>query len=124
MTCDSSFHDNHLEGEGQNVLEREDEHVKGRSTNEKIIQIQNRSNGLIEPSERASKDYSSENYVEKPSLEGYDQRNLDSRKLVNIRDDDENFVRCTQMNSKNRISGTTSDMVLKVKDASPCVNGM
>ncbi|XP_058757001.1 telomere repeat-binding protein 5-like isoform X2 [Vicia villosa] len=127
---DSSLHENHLEGQGQNVLEREDERVKLRNTNEKIIRIKNRSDGSIEPGQKASKDCSAENHVEKPSLEGRSHMNLNSlpngsgtRKLIN-RDDDENFVRCTQLNSKNKISGSPSsppDMI-KVKDASHLVN--
>jgi hypothetical protein len=101
-----------------------------RSTNEKIIRIKNRSDGLIEQGQRASKDCSAENHVEKPSLEGRCRRNLDSlpngfgsRKLVN-RDDDENFVQCTQLNSKNKISSDPPQDTLKVKDASPFVKGM
>ncbi|CAK8541665.1 unnamed protein product [Lathyrus sativus] len=128
---DSSLHENHLEGQGQNVLEREDERVKMRTTNEKIIRIKSRSDGLIEPGQKASKDCSAENHVEKPSLEGRSHMSLDSlpngsgsRKLVN-RDDDENFVRCTQLNSKNKISGSPGsppDTTIKVKDASHFVN--
>ncbi|KAK7339659.1 hypothetical protein VNO77_20338 [Canavalia gladiata] len=119
---DSSFLGNHLEGQGQNVLEREDERIKGRSVNEKIIHIKGSSDGLLEHGQRASKDCSSENNVEKPSLDS--RKHLDSspngstsRKLVN-RDDDENFVQCTQLNSKNKISGAPPDM-LKLKDTSP-----
>ncbi|XP_061354239.1 telomere repeat-binding protein 5-like [Gastrolobium bilobum] len=118
---DSSFLGNHLEGQGQNVLEREDERIKGGCVSEKIIHIKGSSDGLIELGHRASKDCTSENYVEKPSLEG--RRNLDSlpngssaSKLVN-RDDDDNFVRCTQLSPKNKISGQPPDM-LKLKDAS------
>lgn len=128
FTRDSSLLGSHLEGQGQNVLEREDEQTKGRTLNRKIIHIKGGSNGLIESVQRASKDFSSENHLDKkPSLEG--RRNLDSlhngsttRKLVN-RDDDENFVRCTQLSSKNKISAPPPDM-LKLKDASPLVNGM
>ncbi|WJX81843.1 hypothetical protein P8452_64676 [Trifolium repens] len=127
VTSDSSLHGNHLEGQGQNELERDDERLKLRSTNEKIIRIKNRSDGLIEQGQRASKDCSAENHVEKPSLEGRCRRNLDSlpngfgsRKLVN-RDDDENFVQCTQLNSKNKISSDPPQDTLKVKDASPFV---
>lgn len=119
---DSSFLGNHLEGQGQNVLEREDERVKGRSVNEKTIHIKGYSHELIEPGQRVSKDCSSENNVEKLLLEN--RRNLDSfpngstaRKVVS-RDDDENFVRCTQLNSKNKISGAPQDTP-KLKDASP-----
>lgn len=114
----SSLLGNHLEGQGQNVLEREDV---------RIVHIKGNSDGLIESGHGASKDCSSENYVETPSLEGH--RNLDSlpngsivRKLVN-RDDDENFVRCTQLSPRNKISGPPPDM-LKLKDASPFTNGM
>lgn len=124
---DSSFLDNRLEGQGQNVLEREDGGMKRRNSNEKTIHIKGSSDGLIEPGHRASKDCNSDNKVEKPSLEG--RRHLDSlpngstvRKLVN-RDDDENFVRCTQLSSRNKISGTPPDM-LKLKDASPIASGM
>ncbi|KAK7395281.1 hypothetical protein VNO78_15832 [Psophocarpus tetragonolobus] len=120
---DSSFIGNHLEGQGQNILEREDERVTGITVNEKTIHIKG-FDGLIEPGHRVSKDCSSENNVEKPSLDG---RNLDSlpsgstyRKLVN-RDDDENFVRCTQLNSKSKISGAPPDTP-KLKDASPFMN--
>lgn len=63
----------------------------------------------------------------KPSLEG--RKHLDSlqngsvtKKLFN-RDDDENLVRCTQLNSKNKISAPSPDTP-KLKDASPLVNGM
>ncbi|XP_027350157.1 telomere repeat-binding protein 5-like isoform X2 [Abrus precatorius] len=120
---DSSFLGNHhLEGQGQNVPERKDERIKGRSVNEKIIHIKGSSDGLIETGQRASKDCSSENNVGKTSLEG--RRHLDSspngstaRKLVN-RDDDENFVQYTQLNTKNKISGAPPD-TLKLKDASP-----
>ncbi|XP_020237272.2 telomere repeat-binding protein 5 [Cajanus cajan] len=109
---DSSFFGNHLEGQGQNVLEREDEKVKGRSVS-----------GLIELDQKVSTDPISENNVEKkPLLNG--RRLLDSfpngstaRKLVN-RDDDENFVRCTQLKSKNKISVTQPDTP-KLKDAIP-----
>ncbi|KAL5057889.1 hypothetical protein RYX36_029493 [Vicia faba] len=127
---DSSLHENHLEGQGQNVLEREDERVKLRSTNEKITCIKNRSDGLIEPGQKASKDCSAENHVEKPSLEARSHMNLNSlpngsgtRKLVN-RDDDENIVRCTQLNSKNMISGSPGSPpdTIKVKDASHFAN--
>ncbi|XP_050912833.1 telomere repeat-binding protein 5 isoform X3 [Lathyrus oleraceus] len=127
---DSSSPENHLEGQGQNVLEREDERVKMRTTNEKVIHIKSRSDGLIEPGQKASKDCSAENHVEKPSLEGRSHMNLDSlangcatRKLVN-RDDDENFVRCAQPNSKIKISGSPGSPpdTIKVKDASHFVN--
>lgn len=125
---DSSFLDNHLEGQGQNVPEREDERIKGRSVNGKTIHIKGCSNGLIEPGHGVSKHCSSANNVEKPSLEG--RKPLDSfpkcftsRKLVN-RDDDENLVRCTQLNSKNNnTSGAPPDMP-KLKDASPIMSGM
>lgn len=117
----------YLEGQGQNVLEKEDGQIKGRSINEKIFHIKGSFAGLIEPDHRASKAGSSENYVEKPSLDG--RMHLDSlpngstaRKLVN-RDDDENFVRCTQLSSMNKISGPPPDM-LKLKDTSPFTSGM
>lgn len=121
---DSSILGNDLEGQGQNVLEREDERVKGRKTNEKIIRIKGSSKGLTEPSHRASKDCSSENFVGKPSLENLDSlpNGSTSRKLV-TRDDDENFVTCTKLSSRNNISGPLPD-VLKFKDASPFTNGM
>ncbi|XP_057436960.1 telomere repeat-binding protein 5-like isoform X2 [Lotus japonicus] len=119
---DSSILGNDLEGQGQNVLEREDERVKGRKTNEKIIRIKGSSKGLTEPSHRASKDCSSENFVGKPSLENLDSlpNGSTSRKLV-TRDDDENFVTCTKLSSRNNISGPLPD-VLKFKDASPFTN--
>uniref|UniRef100_A0A0R0F1D9 HTH myb-type domain-containing protein n=1 Tax=Glycine max TaxID=3847 RepID=A0A0R0F1D9_SOYBN len=122
---DSSFLDNHLEGQGQNVPEREDERIKGRSVNGKTIHIKGCSNGLIEPGHGVSKHCSSANNVEKPSLEG--RKPLDSfpkcftsRKLVN-RDDDETLDRCTQLNSKNNTSGAPPDTP-KLKDASPFIS--
>ncbi|KAG5009809.1 Telomere repeat-binding protein 5 [Glycine max] len=123
---DSSFLDNHLEGQGQNVLEREDERIKRRSVNGKTIHIKGCSDGLIEPCHKVSKHCSLANNAEKPSLEC--RKHLDSfpngftsRKLVN-RDDDENLVRCTQLNSKNNnTSGAPPDMP-KLKDASPIMS--
>ncbi|OIW01240.1 hypothetical protein TanjilG_10401 [Lupinus angustifolius] len=95
---DSSLFGNHLEGQGQNVLEREDE---------RIIHVKGSFDRLIEP----------------------DRRNLGSlpndstgRKLVH-RDYDENFVRCTQLISRNNISGSTPDM-LKLMEASPFTSDM
>jgi len=121
----SSFPGNHLEGQGQNILEREDERVKRRRVNEKN-NIKGCFDGLIEPSYKVSKDCSSENNVAKSSLEGHSH--LDSfpntstgRKLV--RDDDENLVNCTQLNSRYKISGTPPDMP-KLKYASPPMSGM
>ncbi|CAL0304488.1 unnamed protein product [Lupinus luteus] len=94
ITGDSSLLRNHLDGQGQNVLEREDE---------RIIHVKGISDRLIEP----------------------DRRNLGSlpndstcRKIFNRDDDDENFVRCTQLISSNKISDSTPDM-LKLKEASP-----
>lgn len=101
----SSFLGNHLEGQGQNVLEREgDGPIKGNctSTNEKIAPGSGNFTGVVEPDRRSSKLESSENNIEKPSLEG-----LTGRKLFN-RDDDENFVRSTQLSTKNKISGPQS----------------
>ncbi|KAL2336607.1 hypothetical protein Fmac_011053 [Flemingia macrophylla] len=108
---DSSFLGNQLEGQGQNVLEREDEKVKGRSVS-----------GLIEHGHKVSRDCISENNVEKkPLFNG--RRLLDSiprgsiaRKLVNR--DDENYVKCTQLNSKNKICVAQPDTPI-VKDATP-----
>uniref|UniRef100_A0A0R0J921 Uncharacterized protein n=1 Tax=Glycine max TaxID=3847 RepID=A0A0R0J921_SOYBN len=125
---DSSFLDNHLEGQGQNVLEREDERIKRRSVNGKTIHIKGCSDGLIEPCHKVSKHCSLANNAEKPSLEC--RKHLDSfpngftsRKLVN-RDDDENLVRCTQLNSKNNnTSGAPPDMP-KLKDASPIMSAI
>ncbi|CAJ1799359.1 unnamed protein product [Sphenostylis stenocarpa] len=122
---DASFPGNHLEGQGQNILEREDERVKRRRVNEKSTHIEGCFDGLIEPSYKVTKDCSSENNVTKSSLEGH--RHLDSfpntstvRKLVN-RDDDENLDNCTQPNCKDKISSTSPGMP-KLKDASPLMS--
>ncbi|QCE11739.1 hypothetical protein DEO72_LG10g2975 [Vigna unguiculata] len=116
----ASFPGNHLEGQGQNILEREDERVKRRRVNEKNTHIKGCFEGLMEPSCKVSKDCSSENNVAKSSLEGH--RHLDSfpstssgRKLG--RDDDENLVNSTQLNSRDKISSTPPDMQ-KLKYAS------
>ncbi|XP_019450228.1 PREDICTED: telomere repeat-binding protein 4-like [Lupinus angustifolius] len=90
---ESSLHGNNLEGQGQNVLEREDE---------RMIHIKGNSGGLIEPRHR--------------SFDSLPDGST-GRKLV-TRDDGENFVRCTQLSSKNKkISGPPPDM-LKLKDIS------
>ncbi|KAG2404935.1 Telomere repeat-binding protein [Vigna angularis] len=109
----SSFPGNHLEGQGQNILEREDERGKRRRVNEKSTHIKGCFEGLIEPSCKVSKDCSSENNVAKSSLEGH--RHIDSfpntssgRKLG--RDDDENLVNSTQLNSRDKIYSTPPDM--------------
>ncbi|KAI4354503.1 hypothetical protein L6164_003357 [Bauhinia variegata] len=94
---DSSFHVDHLEGQGQNILEREGNgQLKVRIMNKKINSVTSCFDGLIEPDYKASNLHSSENYVEKPLLEDF--MNIGSltdgstrRKLVN-RDDDENYV--------------------------------
>lgn len=123
---DSSFLGNHHEGQGQNVLEREDEQMKGRSTNEKTIRLKGGSDGTVEPGHRALKDCGLENYEEKPSHGHLDSlpNGSATRKLVH-RDDDENFVRSTQLSSKNKISGDSGPPpdTLKLKDASPFANG-
>jgi len=122
----ASFPGNHLEGQGQNILEREDERVKRRRVNEKNTHIKGCFEGLMEPSCKVSKDCSSENNVAKSSLEGH--RHLDSfpstssgRKLG--RDDDENLVNSTQLNSRDKISSTPPDMQ-KLKYASSLMSGM
>ncbi|MED6110040.1 hypothetical protein PIB30_039211 [Stylosanthes scabra] len=118
-------HDNqsHLEGQGQNVLEKEEGGLKRRNSNEKIIHIKGSSGGFTEPGHKVSKDCISDNNVEKPLLEC--RKHLDSsphggstaRKLVN-RDDDENFARCTQSSLRNKICSPPPDTP-KPKDASP-----
>ncbi|KAK7255798.1 hypothetical protein RIF29_29219 [Crotalaria pallida] len=90
---DSSLLGNHLEGQGQNVLEREDE---------RVAHIKGNSDGLIVP-DRRNRD---------SLLSG-----SAGRKLVN-NDDDENFVMFPQTSSRNKISGPPPDMP-KLKDASP-----
>ncbi|XP_057756000.1 telomere repeat-binding protein 5-like [Arachis stenosperma] len=126
-TCVPSLqgeHDNqsHLEGQGQNVLEREDGGMKRRNSNEKIIHIKGSYVGVTEPGHRVFKDCTLENNVEKPLPEC--RNHLDSshggstaRKLVNT-DNDENFARCTQSNLRNKISSPPLDTP-KLKDASP-----
>ncbi|KAE9592063.1 hypothetical protein Lalb_Chr19g0125281 [Lupinus albus] len=78
--CDSSLLGNHLEGQGQNVLEREDE---------RFIHVKGNFDRSIEPDRRNH---------------GYLPNDSTARKLVH-RDDDGNFVRCTQPISRNKISG-------------------
>ncbi|XP_054784603.1 telomere repeat-binding protein 5-like isoform X2 [Prosopis cineraria] len=105
----SSFLANRLEGQGQNVFEKEaDGPIKENCVNEKVVHVTGSSSGVIEPDHRASKWESSENSVEKPSLEGL-VHGSSGRKLFN-RDNDENFVRCTQPSSKNKNSGSLPDM--------------
>ncbi|XP_028773020.1 telomere repeat-binding protein 5-like isoform X2 [Neltuma alba] len=115
----SSFLGSRLEGQGQNVFEKEaDGLMKENCVNEKIVHVTGSSAGVTEPHHRASKWESSENSVEKPSLED-PVHGSSGRKLFN-RDDDEKFVRCTQPSSKSKNSGLLPDMAFQRMN---CVSG-
>lgn len=105
----SSFLSNRLEGQRQTVFEKEASRLTKENCNiEKIVHVRGSSAGVTESGHRASKRESSENSVEKPSLGGL-MHVSNGRRLFN-RDDDENFDRCTQPGSKNKISGPVPDL--------------